>query len=166
MKKGFSLLEIIVVIALIAMISGLVAVNYSSIIRSFTQPSIEKSVAKALREARHQASILKDTVALRYNAQKQNFVISNRANEVLIEIASGFDPEKTKVEIRFLPLLPQKFDETEWHWIVGGEAIDAVLFSPEGVSTPFGITINTPNEHATYFFDPFSSRVIEVPYKS
>lgn len=165
MKRGFSLLEIIVVIALIAMTSGIVAVNYNAIIQSFTRPSIDKSVAKTIREARHQSSVIKDTVQLHYDNQKQVFIITDRTNKTLSEIPSGFDPETTKIVIRFLPLLPQKAGETEYHWIIGSEPINSVSFSPHGVSTPFGIAIDTPDEQTTYFFDPFSSQVIDIPHK-
>ncbi len=154
---GFSLMEMIVVLALVSLLAGLVAVNYDAIISSFTQPSLEKSFFKAVRQARYQASVTKNHTILRFSDETYEFVILNENNEILEKVPSSFDPDEDTVTVSFLALSPSLEDHSHWKWEKTEIALTSLNFTPYNVSTPCLVSLLSPYDDTQVAVDPFSS---------
>ena len=73
---GFTLIEIIMVLALVAILSTIVAYNVPSILRLQNQPPIKRVLVDAVREARFQAAVSKEVSWLTYDAESGIFHVS------------------------------------------------------------------------------------------
>ncbi len=154
---AFSLMEMVVVLALIGLLAGLVAVNYDAIISSFTQPSLEKTLFRAIRQARYQASLTKDYTFLRFSDEKYEFVIENSQKKVLATLGTTFDIDNDTVTATFIALNPTLEDHNHWHWETTDVELNKVMFTPYSVSSPFQVKLISPNDDTTITLDPFSS---------
>jgi len=155
--RGFSLIEIIIVVALIALIGGLVAINAQSILRGLGEEPVEVILQKAVREARFQAAYLKDSVRLAWDEEEAAFRITSANGAVIttfpIESGSG------NMEIVFEQVLP--FEGLNRSDILNTIETESLTFRPDRSSTPFQVIIDLGPVSFTQRYDPFSDIVIE-----
>lgn len=158
MRRGFTLVEFIIVIALIALVGGLVAVNAEAILRGLGEEPVERLLQKAVREARFQAASLKEPAQLRFDEETAAFEVTSRAGSPLAAFPTGLQGRTDRLLIEFEQILPEQ------GLTRGGRtetaAIDAVTFLPDRSSTPFRVTIDHDRTRFTLQFDPFSDIVI------
>jgi len=75
-SSGFTLIEIILVMALVGIVGTLVVLNVPSIIRLQDQPPIHRVMVDAVREARFQAAVTKEVCWLTYDSETGIFHVS------------------------------------------------------------------------------------------
>gem|GEM_PF-1230140 len=75
-SKGFTLIEILITFALVALISSIVLISGAQIQRLKDQPPLERVLLDAVREARYQAAITKEVSWLSYDSETGTFHIS------------------------------------------------------------------------------------------
>ena len=75
-SSGFTLIEIILVMALVAIVGTLVAYNVPAIVRLKSQPPIERVMVDAVREARFQAALTKEVSWLTYDSETGIFHVT------------------------------------------------------------------------------------------
>lgn len=156
-KKGFSLIEIIIVVALIALIGGLMAINAQSILRGLGEEPVEDLLRKAVREARFQAAYLKDSARLAWDEEESSFRITSATGSVISTFPVESNPEE--VEITFEQILP--FEGLNRSRMSNTIEIGSVTFRPDRSSTPFQVRIEVGRDSFTQRYDPFSDIVIE-----
>lgn len=157
-RRGFSLIELIIVIALIALVGGLVAINAQAILSGLGDEPVERILQKAVREARFQAAYLKEATTLRYDPERLAFDIHSAGGRGLATFPTGLE-EQADLEIVFEQILPEEgLSRTR---SANTAEIAAVVFRPDRSSTPFQVTIDQGPTRFTQRFDPFSDIVIE-----
>ncbi|MEX0323398.1 MAG: prepilin-type N-terminal cleavage/methylation domain-containing protein [Puniceicoccaceae bacterium] len=158
MQRGFTLIEIIIVIALIALVGALVAVNAESILRGLGGEPTERRLQVIIREARFQAASLKEPVNLRYDEESG--------------ILGAYSADGSLLASEALPKLSNdEFPEIEFEQILPAEGLDSfrmdtapvqqVVFRPDRSSTPFQVTVDEGSASYTLRYDPFSAIVVE-----
>jgi len=157
-RRGFTLIELIIVISLIALVGGLVVVNAEGMLRGLGQEPTERIFQKAVREARFQAASLKESTYLTYNREDGNLVIYSETKQSLAEFNIGTKGEKENPEVQFEQILPS----TGLNSFTGTETIEIkhVVFRPDRSSTPFQVTIRENSDEFTQQYDPFSAIII------
>lgn len=156
-RRGFTLIELIIVIALIALVGGLVVINAQAILSGLGEEPVERTFQKAVREARFQAAYLKESTYLSYNEEEGVLEIISETGKSLasfpVETDSGDDPP----EITFDQILPGEGLQR-----IRGDTIpvDRLTFRPDRSSTPFEVTIETDARDFTQRYDPFSAIII------
>ena len=155
---AFSLLEMLVVIALAALTAGVVATNFDSIIRSFERKAADTYLFEALREARYQANILKENCYLSFDPESASFIL--RANSA--EKLDSFPTQRKKdaLEVSFFQLLPDSQLEGRYSPTQSSVAIKEITVTPSGISTAAVVTIKEENNSENFQLDPFSSSEI------
>jgi len=156
------LIEILIVIALTSVLTGLVAFNIESIIGSFESVSIEEKFRKSVREARIAAAQESRPVYLRYDRAKEEFEVIRglSADEGASEFTHGsyafLDPE---VEVTFYPIGATDQDGREpLSASLEVEPVPFLTFHPSGSSTPAEIHFRwRDGGQSTLTLDPFSS---------
>ena len=159
MRRGFTLLELIIVIALIALVGSLIVVNAESMLRGLGEEPLERIFQKAVREARFQAASSKDPAYLMYDKEDGKLVIFNDAGQDLAEFVIGKEGAKDNPEIEFEQILPASGLDS-----FGNEQtieIKQVVFRPDRSSTPFLVSIREDSEGFTQKYDPFSAIIVD-----
>lgn len=157
MRRGFTLIELIIVIGLIALIGGLITINAEAILRGLGDEPVDRILQKAVREARFQAAYLKESTRLRYDEERASFDIHSVTGRGLASFPTGMEDDS--LEIVFEQILPSRglFEVTREETA----EIEAVVFRPDRSSTPFQVIIDTGPVAFTQRYDPFSDIVIE-----
>jgi prepilin-type N-terminal cleavage/methylation domain-containing protein len=156
-RRGFSLIELIIVIGLIALLGSLVVVNANAILSGLGDEPVETTLLKAVREGRFQSAALKETTRLSYDEELPGFRLRSESGRELA--AFPLEIEKNALDVTFEQILPaegllrQSNEETA--------PLPAVAFRPDRSSTPFEVIFKFRTETFTQRFDPFSAIVIK-----
>jgi prepilin-type N-terminal cleavage/methylation domain-containing protein len=155
-RRGFTLIELIIVIALITLAGGLIVVNARAILSGLGEEPVERTLQKAIREARYKAASLKEPTLLRYDEDTGMLEIFSETGAELatFKTTSG----ERFPEIEFEQILPEE-------GLGGGSRaafapIDRIVFRPDRSSTPFKVTITEDSSFFSLHYDPFSAIVV------
>jgi prepilin-type N-terminal cleavage/methylation domain-containing protein len=156
-RSGFTLIELIIVIALIALIGGLVAVNTESILRGLGEEPVDRRLQKMVRESRFQAASRKESVQLRYD--EETGVLGTWSTDgTLLASDELSKTDDDYPEIEFEQILPASGMDS---FRVETVPVAQVVFRPDRSSTPFVVTIEDDGPAYTLRYDPFSAIVVE-----
>lgn len=158
-KRGFTLIELVIVIALIALVGGLVVINAEAIFRGLGEEPVDRILRKAVREARFQAAYLKEPVQLGFEEEGAVFLLTGSDGQSLADFPTGLDGTNDNLDVEFEQILPEEgLNRNSRPETV---EIGAVTFRPDRSSTPFQVIIDQDRRPYTLRFDPFSDIVID-----
>ena len=159
---GFSLLELILVLSLIVLLSGVVVISIESIFKGFDSKPLPDLLKQSVRQARYLAAANKEAAHLSFDWEKSEFLIRNERGAVLERIETGYPGEDPSIKISFYQLLPM-----HGYRIGGGLApeekeVSRVTFHPDRSSTPFSVALQYDSTTSRHRYDPFSD--VEIAY--
>lgn len=157
-RSGFSLLEILVVLAMITLLATLSVINLSTVYDSADTVPAEEMLQMAVKESRYQAMRKKDIVYLTYNSKTSTFEVLDQEGYLLAALRTDHS-EENPLEVNFQQIVPQQGLPTNLASVREPELtpISRVTFSPNLSSTPFIAQLKTAGETTAYRFDPFSN---------
>jgi type II secretory pathway pseudopilin PulG len=155
-QAGFTLLEILLVFALITLASGVIITNFTTFLNFDEQINPEDSLRTAIRSARFQAASERSVTTLSYDDEAGALVVSGGES---FQLNSNFGKEG-RGEIRFYLLPPAegmgRLPDAETSRL----ETKKLSFAPDRSSSPFAVEIDTGEGSAQrLIFDPFSSLV-------
>lgn len=159
-KKAFTILEVLMVIALIGLVSGLFAVNFDVLIRAIGKKSPEKILYNAICEARYQTIREHIPVYLSFDKKKKAFVIyKEQADKPLVQM-----PLEPDIEFVFESIPPNTYRGGQFQKppVSAKETIEKMAFFPDGSSTPVIITLLQGNFSLKFKPDVLSCGIISV----
>ena len=157
---GFTLIEIVMVLALMAVAASVVIVNFNAMVGRGDQMTTEDILTQAVREARFIAASERLNTDLRYDAEKAALVIIPQDSQpISYPLGAPFEPNGqarilfyTEATTHGLAPLPRKMEHSQ--------AIDHVRFAPDRSATAFTAEIDlrqgTPER---IIFDPFTGLI-------
>lgn len=156
-RAGFTLLEIILVLGLIAFAGAIVVANFGAMAERGDRLSPEETVKAAVRQARFTAAAERAPSGLRFDEESGELVVEasggSEAKRFALTEADG-----SKVEVRFYltpateGLAPMR--EPADSRLPGAQ----VVFAPDRSSNPFVVELDTgEGTDRRMVFDPFSS---------
>ena len=161
-RQGFSLVEIVLVVGLIALVAGMIVSNIGVIADRGNEQSTEEIVKAAIRSARFEAAHSRSVTSLRFNDETGQLELSAEGGENS-SFALGDDFARGgRSSVRF-------------YLVPSSEGLDApedpsrtrmetsmVQFAPDRSSSPFVLEIDYGSgSPERLIFDPFSSLTIE-----
>lgn len=156
-RSGFTLLEILLVIALIAVAVSVVLVNFTAFADRGENSSPQEVLTAAIRKARFIAAADRITTKLRYDDESGTLQIDPTGDQ--FPINSDFGPDG-RGEIRFFLIPPAVGLSPFSDPIEAKLETKAVAFAPDRSSSPFIAEIDSGQGSPTRLrFDPFSSVV-------
>jgi len=158
-KSGFSLIEILIVISLIALIGSLVVVNVDGLLRGLGDRPIDQVFRMALREARYQSSAQKSPVWVQFDDDAREFILAASAGGEINRFSYRKSEESETVDVTFFQILPQ--EGTNFGGADEVMEINRIQFNPDRSSTPFRIQYQLGSEQWTEQYDPFSDILLE-----
>lgn len=152
------MVELLIVIGLIALVGGLVVINANAILSGLGDEPIDRTLRKAVREARYQAAALKQPVKLRFDAEAAAWVVIAPAGAELERFPTVYSNNANRLRVTIEQILPGR-------GLTAGQPrqtaeIPAVVFRPDRSSTPFQVRIQGEDPAFTLRFDPFSDIVL------
>lgn len=162
--SGFTLIEILIVLALIAVASSLLIVNFSAMVANTEEPpSADESLIAATRAARFMAARTRSTTRMYYDAETGSLEIYNGTGDSeSFPLGAPFGSD-AGAEVRFylVPASeglspPQDPDNTN-------QETTEIQFAPDRSSSPFVVELDDGNASPLRMvFDPFSN-LIKIP---
>ena len=161
--SGFSLIEILLVFALVAIGLAVTVVNFDVFETSGRSEPPEKIALGAIREARMAAIVAQEWTYLTWDAEKRSFDISTLAGGTIqsFPVERGVDAAADNLEVIF-ETIPSAFNgRTPFNFRQNNTStLERVAFSPQRVSNPFILKVNDGDIAFEQRIDPFSSMPI------
>lgn len=157
-RRGFTLIELVLVIALIAVAGTLVVANADALLRGLGSETAERTLQKAVQEARFLAASQRENTQLRFNRESGDLEILAEDGGRLAAFTLAPDVEGEVPEILFEQILPAEGLQGAREQTV---EIPSVAFRPDRSSTPFRARIGGGFNSFSQRYDPFSAIVIE-----
>lgn len=158
--RGFSLLELLVAIALIGMIAATFIVSIPGLMDGLGSRPLPEILQKSVREARYQAALRKELVTLSFDNEAGAFVVRDKSGGILASRESGYGKSYGGLQVRFFQILPVKGLSSSSRESEQVE-IAAVRFHPDRSSTPFIAQLDVENLRSRHRYDPFSDLEIK-----
>lgn len=159
-NAAFSLIEIVLVLALITVASSLVIANFAAMADRGGQYTTEELIREAVKEARFQAASERTITTLRFNKETGSLQIGGeRAQEVAFDLHESFGRDGSAA-IKFFLVPPSEGLSPYNEAARTRMETDAVRFAPDRSSSPFVVEIDTGDgTPQRLVFDPFSSLI-------
>ena len=159
-KAAFTLIEVILVIALMAIAASVIVANFIAFAERGDDRSPEETLHSAIRAARFQAASTRHPAILRYDEDAGSLVIESGPS---FPLNGGFGQDG-RGQIRFFLVAPavglSSFDDPADSRL----ETETLTFAPNRSSSPFVVEIDTGRGTAQRLvFDPFSSLVRSSP---
>ncbi len=156
--RGFTLVEILLVIALIGLFSTLFLVNLDSLMQVSESEAVETTFWEASREARTRALVDRAPQALRYDEETAAFIVEAQGTGAGRRFHIDRDrwPEDFKIEIELQKRLPASQFSLVRGRLVEMRAVPMVQFYPDGTCTPFVLSMKVGRDERTIEIDPWT----------
>jgi len=156
-RNGFTLIEIILVIALITLGAGAVIVNFNAFADRGNNTSPEETLREAIRQARFKAAADRIITRLSYDEESGSLRVEPGSESFTIN--ADFGPEG-RGEIRFFLIPPAEGLSPFPNPYSSRLETKEVAFAPDRSSSPFIAEIDSGLGSPTrLYFDPFSDIV-------
>ena len=156
--SAFSLIEILLVLALMTVASSIVIYNFAAFANKGDSLSTEDILDASIREGRYLAASTKKIIVLYYDDQTGQLVLSSDNNTLVQFKLDEVFRENGRGSIEFYSVLSSEGMSPIVDPVQSRSQIVAVQFAPDRSSTPFVVEIDegegTSKRHV---YDPFSS---------
>ncbi len=168
---GFSIIELLMVLAVIGLAVGFFILNIDNAIEGVTRESPGEVMLKSFRKARLMAVTEKQTVFLSYNSELDRFELRT-GNRNSTEVIASYDldeADKGNMDaVNFWPIEPFSEQTTRRKYEVFEHLpvpFAAVRFEPSGISSFIAVELGYApeiSEPVWMLMDPFSSAEINA----
>jgi prepilin-type N-terminal cleavage/methylation domain-containing protein len=157
-QKAFSLIEIVLVLALIALATSAVILNFDSFIGKDTRISTRESLSQAIRFARIQAAKQQTLTELYFDQDQGTLVVAASSNTLKTFPLSDPNFQSTgNGDIIFFLIPPAEGLKPFPSIRSANFELERIQFNSDRSSTPFMVNIDDgTNPEETIVFDPFS----------
>jgi prepilin-type N-terminal cleavage/methylation domain-containing protein len=153
---GFSMVEILLVIALIGILASIFVINFDTLLRQNETDSLEQAFWTASSEARNRAMFERRAQDLRYDPESQAYLIGAGENVKRYAVETSSWSDETQVEVLF----KQRLSDDSYR-LIGGKLITLreapiIRFFPDGTCMPFILEIRVDENLRSIEVDPWS----------
>lgn len=159
-RKAFTLLEVMIVLALFGLVAGLVIYNIEGLVRSYSEKTLEATFFEALRSARFEAIAQQAAMELRYDPEAASFLVENE-NQALVA-AYSVNKASGPVGVEFFPRLPSLSLDEALRPKAGAFPLKMLLCTPQGYSPPVQVVLSEAGHTQSIWLDPFSAGTLSL----
>lgn len=154
--SGFSLVEILLVVALIGVMASVFVINFDTLIRQNEADSLEQAFWQAASEARNQALFQRRPQDLRYDPEANAYTVGAGGKTKHFKV----DTSNWKEDIETEVLFKQSLSDDSYRLVAGQlitqREIPLVRYYPDGTSMPFVLEIRAGDDLRSIEIDPWS----------
>jgi general secretion pathway protein H len=155
-RRGFTLLEILLVLALIGSMAGLFVMSLESMVRSSPGDSLEGAFWSALRQAREAAVHTRRTQAISFDAERLEFIIEGGVTLKTAAVNTDGLGDTSKIEAVFTQVLPSNSFTLVRGRLVTEREIPTMLVFADGTCQPVTIEFRFPGGTKRLTIDPWT----------
>lgn len=157
-RFGFSVIEVLMALALVVVASALVVVNAEALLKGPGPRPIEYIANQAIREARYSAAVQKGPVSLRVETEDPAaFIIETVSGQELARFPIGYNLEEARISIDLLERLPVTGPRGDAFESRETEPIRAAYFHPDRSATPLTLRVVDDRRRLVRHYDAFSA---------
>lgn len=153
---GFTLLEMILVLALIGMLVSALILNVEAMVRQSEASMVEGTFWEAARTARTDALLKRRTETLRYDEKESAFILEAPGERRRFEIDRKEWSADLKLEVAFKKRLASSQFTLRSGELVDLREIPAIHFFQDGTCTPFVLELNVGDSTRRIEIDPWT----------
>lgn len=157
--RGFTLVEMLLVLALLALLGGLVVTNIDGLMSGLGEKPLPEILRDAVREARFQAAFTKEPAFLVYDEESSALRVITAASAELARFPTGYDPEQDRIRVKFFQILPYRGAEVTGRY--DHTPTPFVTFHPDRSAMPFEVELEADGVTSMHRYDPFSDVELE-----
>lgn len=163
LRRGFTLLEILLVLALIGSMTGLFIISLESIARTTAGDALEGAFWSAMREAREAAVRTRRTQAISYDAEQMKFVVEGGGTTRTSAVNLDSPVDGAKIEAVFTQELPSNSFTLVRGRLVTEREAPSMLVYPDGTCQPMTIEFRYPGGSRRLTLDPWTCAELLEP---
>lgn len=152
---GFTLIEIILTVALIALMSGMLVMNIGSILKVTAIESLEHEYWRSVDSARSNAVFSQKPHFIVWNEETSTFVVSSAGAVENFELNTS-EFGDVEVEVLFEEIAPENSYVLIRGELVAKREIATVGFFPDGTCTPYTVTLKIGDHESHFQMDPWT----------
>lgn len=154
-REGFTLFELLLVLALIGLFSSVFVVNITSLMKDGEMETLEREYWRAVESARTAAVFKQQPHFLEWDPKGNRFlVISAGAAEAFpVEIES---PTELQIEVLFQEIAPENSYVLIAGQLVAKREIVKVGFFPDGTCSPYEVSMRIADFETRFQMDPWT----------
>jgi len=159
LNTGFTIVEVLLALALIGLVAGLFAINFDILLNSVNKKRPEKILHEAICEARYQALQEHALIYLSYDEPKHSFLIfKDTPDHPIVSM-----PMENGIKVTFTPIPPAEYKSGRFSEVSQPEKpLDKITFSPDSSSQPVIITLSQDNFSLKFKPDPISCGMTSI----
>ncbi|MDQ8197199.1 prepilin-type N-terminal cleavage/methylation domain-containing protein [Pelagicoccus enzymogenes] len=154
-RRGFTLFELLLVLALIGLFSTVFVLNIDSLMKDGEMETLEREYWRAVESARTNAVFKQQAHYLEWDPDGRQFlVVSGGATEAFpVEIES---PVELKIEVLFEEIAPENSYVLIAGQLVQKREIVKVGFFPDGTCSPYEVSMRIADFETRFQMDPWT----------
>lgn len=165
-RKAFTLIEMMLTIALIAMLSSLFIWNINSMLKQGELEALQNELWKAVEQAKQSAVFSRTPRVVRFDKELQAFIVSAGSEQLTFEVDTDSFSEGVEIEVIFSETLPKDGYRLVRGELVTQREIESVTFYPDGTCTPFSVDLKIAEYESSFQIDPWTSSQLTRPEDS
>jgi len=157
--SAFSIVELLMTIALVGLVAAAVVGPDSSMFNGIGDEPLEETLRRAVREARYQSAFTGQSATLVWDGEARVFLIRDNLGKELAHLKSD-----VKLEGDGVTFLRLNSTQGQLPADTPSESEETILsFEPDRSSTPFVALVHYAGEEKRIRFDAFSNLRMEAP---
>lgn len=154
-RSGFTLFELLLVLALIGLFSSVFVLNITSLMKDGEMETLEREYWRAVEAARTSAVFKQQAHYLEWDADGQRFLVLSgvTAEAFPVEVDS---PVELDIEVRFEEIAPENSYVLIAGQLVEKREIVKVGFFPDGTCSPFEVSMKIADFETRFQMDPWT----------
>jgi len=155
-RSGFTLLEVLLVLALIGSVTSLFLISLDSIGRTTPGDALEGAFWSALRDARESAVRTRRTQAISFDAEELEFFVEGGGLETISAVSRDGLADGAKIGAIFKQVLPTNSFTLVRGRLVTEREIPSMLVFPDGTCQPVTVEFQFPGGPRRLTIDPWT----------
>lgn len=154
-KRGFTLIEMLLAVALVAILSTMFVLNLKSLLRDGELETLEREYWRAVESARSGAVFNQKVHFIEWDAEGQRFLVKSAGSveEFEVDLSAMGDPE---IEVFFEEVAPENSYVLIAGELVAKREIATVGFYPDGTCSPYTVSLKVDEFETVFQMDPWT----------
>lgn len=154
------MVELLLVMALIALAAAVAVANVAALFNGLGEPSPEERLREAVRTARFESASRKVPVTVQFLKETAEYRLAARRGGEIVRLPAGFEPGFSN-GVEFRALRPGEYQGPTLYGEPPSDPVERLLFHPDRSSTPFLAVVKADGLTERWRFDPFSEVRLE-----